>query len=45
LKPFFDNKTAVLNQAANMKTLVSQLKVRNRDFATQVFVKELVGNS
>ncbi len=43
--PYFDNKTAVLNQAAKMKILVSQVKVKNRDFATQVFVKELVGNS
>lgn len=39
--PYFDNSSSISDQTAKMKTLIMQLKVKNGDFPTQIFIKEL----
>lgn len=38
--PYFDNNVDVLEQADKMKILIPQLKVKNKMFSTQIFIKE-----
>lgn len=39
--PYFDNLASALEQAEDMMSIVSELKIRNhKDFPTQVFIKE-----